>query len=543
MKDIEFKLTSSLSKVFTFSENVEEETAGSVLLGEWAHFQAAARSGSEINVRVEVNGGLPAEVCLIEELPATREYGDNTDDYVLFSETGKYPELLTDETDAGLKVNEWRAWWISVKIETTCSAGNYPLNVRLLCGTEILAEKTYTIKVIGAKLEPHDLIMTYWIHYDCICEQHHVEMFSESFYSILAIYMQEYIACGNNMVLTPLFTPPLDTAVGGERMTCQLVHVTKVNGRYSFDFSLLDTFVDFMRRVGIEYFEFSHLCTQWGAAYCPKVMAVTENGEKKIFGWDTRSDEKEYKDFLQAFLPKLVDYTRKKGIYGKCFYHISDEPSSEHLAKYKKIYQTVKKLIGGQLVIDALSDYKFCGVVDLPVVATNCIEPFLKNGKNYIAYYCSCQCNQYVSNRFFAMPSERNRVLGMQLYLNKAKGFLHWGYNFYHTQYSIKSVNPYEETSAGGAFASGDSFVIYPAGKSVKKSLRLDVFAEGIQDYRALLTLEKLIGRKETETLLKEQGFSGYGIYPHTTGFLKKIREKINVLIDKEIEKQKNYVN
>lgn len=30
-----------------------------------------------------------------------------------------------------------------------------------------------------------------------------------------------------NMLYTPLFTPPLDTAVGGERMTVQLVGMEK----------------------------------------------------------------------------------------------------------------------------------------------------------------------------------------------------------------------------------------------------------------------------------------------------------------------------
>ena len=36
------------------------------------------------------------------------------------------------------------------------------------------------------------------------------------------------------MLLTPVFTPPLDTTVNGERLTVQLVDVRRDAGVYSF---------------------------------------------------------------------------------------------------------------------------------------------------------------------------------------------------------------------------------------------------------------------------------------------------------------------
>lgn len=44
---------------------------------------------------------------------------------------------------------------------------------------------------------------------------------------------------GVNMILTPLFTPPLDTQVGGERPTVQLVDVIVMDRGYSFGFGKL----------------------------------------------------------------------------------------------------------------------------------------------------------------------------------------------------------------------------------------------------------------------------------------------------------------
>ena len=64
-----------------------------------------------------------------------------------------------------------------------------------------------------------------------------------------------------NTVLLPAFTPPLDTPVGKERPTAQLVGVTLKNGGYSFDFSLMERYIRIMLKCGIKYFEHSHLFT------------------------------------------------------------------------------------------------------------------------------------------------------------------------------------------------------------------------------------------------------------------------------------------
>ena len=52
--------------------------------------------------------------------------------------------------------------------------------------------------------------------------------------------MKTAVKNGMNMVLMPAFTPPLDTPVGKERKTVQLVGVDFDGKNYKFDFSLLE---------------------------------------------------------------------------------------------------------------------------------------------------------------------------------------------------------------------------------------------------------------------------------------------------------------
>jgi hypothetical protein len=137
----------------------------------------------------------------------------------------------------------------------------------------------------------------------------------------------------------------------------------------------------------------------------------------------------------------------------------------------------------------------------------NHIEPFAGKVPALWTYYCCSQHKDYVPNRFFSMPSLRNRVLGVLMYKYEVRGFLQWGYNFWYSQLSVREIDPFTVTDAGKAFPSGDAFVVYPGENGTPLlSLRLKVFYEALQDMRALQLLEQHIGRDATEALL-EEGF------------------------------------
>lgn len=111
-----------------------------------------------------------------------------------------------------------------------------------------------------------------------------------------------------NMLYVLLFTPPLDTEVGCERKTVQLVRVYKNGGKFCFDFGELKKFLSFASEKGIQYFEMSHLATQWGGKYCPKIVALEDGNEKKIFGWETSSCGREYEEFYGVFCPSWMNF-------------------------------------------------------------------------------------------------------------------------------------------------------------------------------------------------------------------------------------------
>lgn len=472
----------------------------------------------------------------VPALYTDRTYGD---DYTIYGKSGLYPDPLfacnTEEQIFSPGVNAGFVVEVGGTGEPL-PVGEHKIEISVADGGgKRVCSDIFVLKIIDERLAENDLLITEWIHFDCIAEQHGCEMFSENFYKACGEYFRTAVKYGQTMILTPLFTFPLDTEIGGERLTFQTVGVKADGGKYFFDFSELKKFIDFAFGCGFKYIEFSHLFTQWGAMHAPKVMASVDGAYRRLFGWDTDSAGEEYVGFLEAFLPKLAEFVEQNGLKGKCFIHLSDEPSADAMPRYRMLKDIVKKNLGGVPVMDALSEYDFCaqGAVDLPAVAMDHTEKFIANKTAFLAYYCNCQCKDYLTNRFLDMPSQRNRILGFQLYGMEAKGFLHWGFNFYNSALSSFTIDPYRVTDAGGCFPAGDSFIVYPSETGCNPSLRLLVFHEGIQDYLALKRIESLKGKEFARNLLKEEGIDGVSFYPRSDERHIAFREKLNSILEK----------
>lgn len=530
---------SSLEKIFhDEAPSAPEYKSFSMLKNERSSFQAAfcPEGGGRVTVTLGGDLAAAAKAYIVREVPVGLPCFENADDLYLRKAPGDYPDVLES---VGGEFKAEGGNWYSVWVELSPNGGyigSSELTVGIRCGEES-GEARVTVEVLDTELPEQSIICTEWYHSDCICNYYGIEPFSDEYWRINENFMRTAAIHGMNCILTPLFTPPLDTKVGGERRTVQLVKVRRAGGKYYFDFTNLKKWIDLAQRCGIRYFEMSHFFTQWGAKHAPKIVAIDRKGrEKKIFGWSTRTSSKAYDDFLRQFGSALVRFIDDNGIRERCFFHISDEPSLAHLKIYKQRAKLISEIFPGFTVIDALSNLEFyeTGAVKQPIPCENEADEFFGKVPELWTYYCCGQGSEYMPNRFMSMPSLRNRVLGIIMYKYDVKGFLQWGYNFYNTQYSIKNIDPYKVTDAGGAFPSGDSFVVYPGkGGEAVPSLRLKVFYDAFQDAAALRLLESKLGREKVLEFIDKDLFKPltFREYPHENDWLLETREKINQMI------------
>ncbi|WP_163229494.1 DUF4091 domain-containing protein [Bifidobacterium aerophilum] len=546
--------------------------------------------------RVSMRGAFAeyAHIRAVRDVPVDFPcYPGKTDDMYLSERPGLYPDLLQDTNGwVAFMPDQWRSLWVDIDLPAmsddghvarscernaggrecgaqdpfasvadvadACSSANIvsgsrpdaadveepsavPVSGSLIVefrtpDGETVNETAVSISRIPVQLPALDIAHTEWFHADCLAQYYGVPVWGEEHWRIVERFVALAAKRGVTMIYTPLFTPPLDTEVGGERPTTQLVGVTRTGGSWSFNFSRLERWTRMCDRAGIRRFEMSHLFTQWGAEHCPKIMATVDGTERRVFGWDTSATADGYPEFLAAFLPALDRELHRLGIADRTVFHVSDEPTDENLDSYLAAKAVVAPYLTSYPIMDALSHIEFydSGACEHPVPAENRIEPFVAAGvKDLWTYHCCVQTVD-VPNRFMAMPSYRNRVLGFLLYVYDLAGFLHWGFNFYNTEYSRRAINPYTEPGCPEGFAAGDAFLVYPGpGGRPEESIRIMVLEEALNDLRACRLLESLTSRDQVLSILTD-GLAEpltFARYPHSAAWLLGRRDAINQAI------------
>ena len=291
---------SSLHRVFP--EACPEDAAVnslSALKNEPLSFQIAykdTRKGAHaVNLRIESE--LPVSLYAVQGVPVlhTDVAGMETEAAV-----GIYPDLLipkkvnpelsndgfwsADYFEVGEKKlltalsSAWQSVWITVnENKKSLKAGNYKITFKFLSGAtcEEIGREEVSFEIIDQSLVPETFPCTNWFHCDCLCDIHGVEPMSDDFFTAVYNYAHAAALNGQTMLLTPCFTPPLDTPVDKERKTVQLVGVKVVaKDKYEFDFKNLKRYIDVLKKAGIKYFEHNHLLPSGAQRRLPKSLPM-----------------------------------------------------------------------------------------------------------------------------------------------------------------------------------------------------------------------------------------------------------------------------
>jgi len=514
MSGYEVRLLDSLEKVYGSAEPRSHAT-GQVLLprngvgsvqiavkpragwGPGHHGAAVPRIAATGPVRV-----LPQAVDLVPcPITATVRHDDRYD------HTG--PALLPDvlrplAPGEGLPLAQmqWRSLWLTIHSGDEAGDSEITVTLRTAISGEEIGTVTIPVTVVDAQLPTSPIICAQWFHVDGLAQHYDTAPYSAHGWELIERFVASSVESGSTSVLTPIHTPPLDTAIGTHRLDVGLVGIRPDDdGGYDFDMTRLVAWLEMCRRTGVRELEMAHLFSQWGGLHAPN---INDTEGRPLFGWHTDSLGADYQGFLASYLPavrKVLDTHWD----GPVFWHLTDEPHGDHAPRYGQLKAAVAPLLRDCLVTDALSDIDLwsSGLVDPPIVATDHAQPFVDAGlANPWLYYCTSQ-SVGVANRFIGMPSYRNRVLGQQLFRYQASGFLHWGFNFWNTQLSREPLNPFLDATSGQGFQAGDAFIVYPGEGGVPwESIRFRVFREAMDDLKLFTALAERDGRDTVESLL-----------------------------------------
>ncbi len=546
---------------FTYISGMKNEPLAFLLAYRSAARKAENGRSPDTPISVRVTSSLPVSVYKVQSVPyAATECEDGG-----AGATGGCPDILKPRmaapeicrlpTDTNLPYYEkgetvllnascfaTQSVYIGINEDgKTVPAGDHTVTVEVigLMSGEVLRTHAVTVHLIDRALPESELIYTNWFHNDSLSDITHLPLYSDEYFAVFEKYIRNSVKNGMNTLLFPTFTPPLDTAIGLERKNVQLVKVRILDGGYDFDFTLAERYARIALGAGIKNLEHTHLFSQWGAESAITVYGERDEREVRLFGYETSATDKEYIRFLSEYLKAFRAFTEELGISERILYHISDEPVLENLEGYRKAKTLMKEIFPDGRFMDALDDYEFykTGLVEMPIVDLQSIGGYEGRCDNMMLYYTGGEATPGLVNRTLTSAPKRTRALGYVLYNYKAKGFLHWAYNYYYGRLSTGLFHP----TADPCFYKnipGITYLVYPDTDGAPlSSLREKQMLFAMCDYRALKLLESLIGREGTLGILEEH----LGRKIHVTAIAESadtflaMREAINARIEKEI--------
>jgi hypothetical protein len=468
-------------------------------LNEPVHFQAGLRGDDpRQNIRIDVQAPAGWSVRVRREgyVPVAHHNLPVSDSDLDVDGRDAIPgyvaDPLFDEDAVLLPPDETHAFWISAQPGRGATPGRHRLTVRLIPDKGRPQTHTAAIRLHPLELKPRkNFHVTNWFYADSLLDWYKTDGFDARFWELLAAYLRDMASHGQDTVYVPVFTPPLD----GVKRPTQLLRVERAGPRrWRFDWRDVRRYVRLARSCGITHFEWCHPFTQWGVQHAIRIYEGQGRDEKRLWPPATPATSPVYRAFLAQYLPELRRFLDQERILDHSFFHVSDEPHGEkHLENYRKARALLRELAPWMTVMDALSDIVFGRnhLTDMPIPSVSTALDFLREGIPCWCYYCCGPRGGYIQ-RLLDTPLPKVAMHGFLFYRWPFQGFLHWGYNYWYQSQTRTLIDPYTVQDGcrwDRGWAYGDTFMVYPGSNGPVDSIRWEVFAEALRDYRLLQTL------------------------------------------------------
>lgn len=450
---------------------------------------------------------------------------------------GLCPDPLYDEPRAHVGPESNGVFWISLVVPENASPGVHEVRVKLTLENRygyvdftrpepVTIEMPVRVDVRPLVIKPRrDFPVTNWISADSIWEWYRIKPCGEEFWRLAEAYIRNLVSHGVDVIYTPLFNIRHEIL---ER-PAQLLKVKRTGSdRYEFDFGDVHRWVAIAKEAGANHLEWPHLFTP-APTSARHPQRIFERDDEAIgpMLWppEIAATSDAYRAFLAQFLPAFKAFLEEEEILDRSLFHCADEPDGDvQMADYRKARALLAEMAPWMEVMDAMSDPRFATerLSDMPIPSITTAPAFTQADCPAWTYFCCGPRDRYLQ-RLLDTPLSKIRMAGWLFYKLGARGFLHWGYNYWFVFCTSQIGDPFADASVSAwpGMPYGDAFVVYPGPDGPLDSIRWEVFAESLQDYALLQSA----GIEPNDPLLSS--IKDYADFPKSVDWLANARREI----------------
>ena len=386
--------------------------------------------------------------------------------------------------------NATQGGWISVRVPQQVKAGKYTGTVTVKDGDKVLSELKLAVNVKNRTLPASTewaFHLDLWQNPYAEARYYNVEPFSKEHFDRMRPDMQNYVDAGGKVITASIMHKPWNGQTY-DPFESMVTWLKKADGTWYFDYTVFDKWVEYMMSLGVKKQINCYSMVPWRLSF--QYFDQASNSFKYL---DVKPGEAAYDEFWGNMLTSFAKHLKEKGWFDITHISMDERPMKDMLATLKVIRKADKDFkvsLAGTYhdeLVKELHDYCIAIGEKFPAEV---IKSRKEAGQVTTYYTC---CTDPRPNTFtFSAPAEAE-WLGWFAAKENLDGYLRWALNSW-----VK--NPLQD-SRFTAWAAGDTYMIYPEGRS---SIRFERLIEGIQSYEKIRILKEEFEKKGNKSAIKK---------------------------------------
>lgn len=362
--------------------------------------------------------------------------------------------------------------WIGVWVPANAEKGIYLSKIKIKDGNKLLSTLNLRIHVGNRQIpKPDDWTfhLDLWQNPFAIARYHHVRPWSKKHFECMKPYMELYKNAGGKTITTSIIHKPWNGQTYDPFET-MVTWIKKADGTWLFDYTIFDSWVQFMMDLGINKEITCYSMVPWKMSFQYYDQATNSLKEMR-----TEPGQTEYTQLWTTMLRSFAKHLKEKGWFD--ITHISmDERPLKVMKKTIKVIRNVdpdfKISLAGALheqLSDELDDY----CVALRMKYSEEMKDNRKKDRKITTFYTSCE--EPFPNTFTFCPPAECEWFAWHAAKEELDGYLRWALNSW-------VIEPLLD-SRFYTWAAGDTYLIYPGART---SMRFERLIQGIQAYEKI---------------------------------------------------------
>ena len=386
--------------------------------------------------------------------------------------------------------NATQGGWISVRVPQQVKAGKYTGTVTVKDGDKVLSELKLAVNVKNRTLPASTewaFHLDLWQNPYAEARYYNVEPFSKEHFDRMRPDMQNYVDAGGKVITASIMHKPWNGQTY-DPFESMVTWLKKADGTWYFDYTVFDKWGEYMMSLGVKKQINCYSMVPWRLSF--QYFDQASNSFKYL---DVKPGEAAYDEFWGNMLTSFAKHLKEKGWFDITHISMDERPMKDMLATLKVIRKADKDFkvsLAGTYhdeLVKELHDYCIAIGEKFPAEV---IKSRKEAGQVTTYYTC---CTEPRPNTFtFSAPAEAE-WLGWFAAKENLDGYLRWALNSW-----VK--NPLQD-SRFTAWAAGDTYMIYPEGRS---SIRFERLIEGIQSYEKIRILKEEFEKKGNKSAIKK---------------------------------------